>query len=69
VTLHNFTRKSAVVRISAKDAGNELLVDLLATHDSRGDQHGRHTIELPPYGYRWYRAGGIDVTVPRTDGR
>lgn len=68
VTLHNFTRKSAVVRLSVKDVGNELLVDLLATHDSRADERGRHLIELPPYGYRWFRAGGIDLTVPRTSG-
>ena len=44
---------------------NPLLVDLLDHHDSRADDHGRHTIELPPYGYRWLRAGGIDLTVPK----
>jgi maltose alpha-D-glucosyltransferase / alpha-amylase len=66
VTLHNFTTKPKVVRLSAKDAGNPLLVDLLDVHDSRADAHGRHTIELPSYGYRWMRAGGADPTVPRT---
>jgi maltose alpha-D-glucosyltransferase/alpha-amylase len=64
VTVHNFTSKPKVVRLGGKDAGNALLVDLLDHHDSRADGHGRHTIELPPYGYRWLRAGGIDLTVP-----
>jgi maltose alpha-D-glucosyltransferase/alpha-amylase len=65
VTLHNFTGKPAVVRTDVKSVGNPLLVDLLDTHDSRADEHGRHTIELPPYDYRWLRAGGIDQTAPR----
>lgn len=66
VTLHNFTTKPKVIRLTNKDAGNPLLVDLLDVHDSRADAHGRHTIELPSYGYRWMRAGGMDVTVPRS---
>ena len=66
VTVHNLTAKPAVVRTDAKTAGNPLLVDLLDTHDSRADDHGRHTIELPAYGYRWLRAGGIDQTAPVT---
>jgi maltose alpha-D-glucosyltransferase/alpha-amylase len=65
VALHNFTAKPKVVRTDVKSVGNPLLVDLLDTHDSRADQHGRHTIELPTYGYRWLRAGGIDQTAPR----
>jgi maltose alpha-D-glucosyltransferase/alpha-amylase len=63
--LHNFSDKARSVRMSAERAGNRTLVDLLATHDSRADAHGRHDIELEPYGYRWYRARGIDRNVPR----
>jgi maltose alpha-D-glucosyltransferase/alpha-amylase len=65
VTLHNFTRKPKVVRTDVKHAGAPVLVDLLDGHDSRADARGRHTIELPAYGYRWLRAGGIDQTAPR----
>src|SRR4029079_324761 len=64
VTVHNFTSKPRVARLGGKDAGNALLVDLLDHHGRRADGHGRHTIELPPYGYRWLRSGGIDLTVP-----
>ena len=66
VTLHNFTGKPKVVRTDVKSVGNRLLVDLLDIHDSRADGHGRYTMELGPYGYRWLRAGGIDQTAPRT---
>jgi maltose alpha-D-glucosyltransferase/alpha-amylase len=48
-----------VVRIGAA-RGEGTMVDLLATHDSRADGRGRHRIELEPYGYRWFRSGGID---------
>jgi maltose alpha-D-glucosyltransferase/alpha-amylase len=65
VTLHNFTGKPRVARLSGKDVGDPLLVDLLAAHDSRADDRGRHVIELPAYAYRWLRAGGIDRMVPR----
>ncbi|MDB5296627.1 MAG: trehalose synthase [Phycisphaerales bacterium] len=65
VTAHNFTGEPRVVCLDAADAGGRLLVDLLAAHDSRADGAGRHTVELPPYGYRWLRAGGIDLTVLR----
>ena len=63
--LHNFTDKARSVRIHADTAGNRTLVDLLATNDSQCDAHGRHDIELEPYGYRWYRARGADRNVPR----
>ncbi|MEP7206232.1 MAG: hypothetical protein ABI920_04785 [Casimicrobiaceae bacterium] len=40
-------------------AGNERLVDLLATHDSQADANGRHVIEREPPGYRWFRSGSL----------
>ena len=67
VVLHNFGGKPRAPQLAAADVGHPLLVDLLATNDSRADANGRHTIDLPPYGYRWYRAGGIDRNVSRSD--
>jgi maltose alpha-D-glucosyltransferase/alpha-amylase len=58
-TVHNFTAEPRVVRLgSARD--ETTMVDLLATSDSPADERGRHRIELEPYGYRWFRSGGID---------
>jgi maltose alpha-D-glucosyltransferase/alpha-amylase len=66
IVLHNFVDKPRAVRISVGTAGTRMLVDLLWTNDSRADEHGHHEIELEPYGYRWFRARGVDRNVPRT---
>ena len=42
-----------------------MLIDLLWTNDSRADERGTHEIQLEPYGYRWFRARGLDRNVPR----
>jgi maltose alpha-D-glucosyltransferase/alpha-amylase len=63
ITLHNFSDKPRAPRIAPSAAGHELLVDLLDHNDSRADRSGWHTVQLPGYGYRWYRPGGIDPTV------
>jgi maltose alpha-D-glucosyltransferase/alpha-amylase len=63
LTLHNFSDKPRAPRISPAVAGHRILVDLLDHNDSRADGSGWHTVQLPGYGYRWYRPGGIDPTV------
>ena len=63
--LHNFTPKPKAPRISCANAGDHILIDLLAKNDSRVEPSGSHVINLPPYAYRWYRAGGIDRNVAR----
>jgi maltose alpha-D-glucosyltransferase/alpha-amylase len=65
VIVHNFTPKSRALRLDAGTAGAGRLIDLLWTNDSMADEHGRHVIELGPYAYRWFRAGGTDRSVPR----
>jgi len=69
VTLHNFTAKPRAVVLDrgsvGADTGPGKLVDLLATNDSRADDSGRYAIQLQPYGYRWLRAGGIDLNIAR----
>jgi maltose alpha-D-glucosyltransferase/alpha-amylase len=65
IVLHNFVDKPRAIRIPVSTAGTRMLVDLLWTNDSRADEHGQHEIELEPYGYRWFRARGMDRNVPR----
>jgi maltose alpha-D-glucosyltransferase/alpha-amylase len=55
--VHNFSEKPQAITVDARTAGDTTLVDLLATNDSRANENGRHTIDLPPYAYRWFRAG------------
>jgi maltose alpha-D-glucosyltransferase/alpha-amylase len=44
-----------------------LLVNLLTEDHSRSDKSDRHTILLEGYGYRWYRVGGLDYLLKRSD--
>ncbi len=50
----------------AGDAGR-LLVNLLGDEHSRADRRGRHEVLLEPYGYRWYRVGGLDYLLKRSE--
>jgi maltose alpha-D-glucosyltransferase / alpha-amylase len=43
------------------------LVNLLTEDHSRADERGRHDVLLEPYGYRWYRVGGLDYLLKRTE--
>jgi maltose alpha-D-glucosyltransferase/alpha-amylase len=65
IILHNFTSKTQAVPLSAETAKARKLTDLLWTNDSRADEGGRHVVDLPPYGYRWFRAGGAHRNIPR----
>jgi len=48
------------------DAG-QLLVNLLSDDHSRADENGKHRLLIEAYGYRWYRVGGLDYLLRRSD--
>jgi maltose alpha-D-glucosyltransferase/alpha-amylase len=67
--VHNLDEKPRDVSFAtglAGDAGN-LLVNLLAEDHSHASGHGRHTLVIEGYGYRWYRVGGLDYLLKRSD--
>jgi maltose alpha-D-glucosyltransferase / alpha-amylase len=69
VVVHNL---SAIPREICLDVGLEnpegqRLVNLLSTDHSEADESGKHCSLLEPYGYRWYRAGGLAYLLKRTD--
>jgi maltose alpha-D-glucosyltransferase/alpha-amylase len=45
----------------------KLLINLLAENHSHADARGRHKLVIEPYGYRWYRVGGLDYLLKRSD--
>ena len=63
VVVHNFAAKPRVAGLSVEAAGDPVLVDLLGTDDSRAGEGSMHQVELPPHGYRWFRAGKEDPDV------
>jgi maltose alpha-D-glucosyltransferase/alpha-amylase len=42
-------------------------VNLLTEDHSRADAKGRHCVLLEGYGYRWYRVGGLDYLLVRSE--
>jgi maltose alpha-D-glucosyltransferase / alpha-amylase len=43
------------------------LVNLLSNDHSTPDASSKHRILLEPYGYRWFRIGGLDYLLKRTE--
>jgi maltose alpha-D-glucosyltransferase/alpha-amylase len=43
------------------------LVNLLSNDHSTPDPSGKHRILLEPYGYRWFRVGGLDYLLRRNE--
>ena len=56
VAVHNLADRPAGARVPLGDK-NERLVDLLGDH-SDGSESAKGTVELPPFGYRWFRVLG-----------
>jgi len=44
-----------------------VLVNLLGDDHSRAADDGRHHLLLEAYGYRWYRVGGLDYLLKRSE--
>jgi maltose alpha-D-glucosyltransferase / alpha-amylase len=69
VFLHNFASDPREVRFAVGLDGEagQLLVNLLTGDHSRADEDGRHCVMLEGYGYRWYRVGGLDYLLKRSE--
>jgi maltose alpha-D-glucosyltransferase/alpha-amylase len=67
--VHNFDAKPHEVTFSVglQNEAERLLVNLLADDHSQGDDLGRHRIVIEAYGYRWYRLGGLDYLLRRSE--
>jgi maltose alpha-D-glucosyltransferase/alpha-amylase len=67
--LHNLAHEPREVEFSAgvKGDAGKLLVNLLGQDHSRAGDNGRHRVCLEGYGYRWYRVGGLDYLLKRTE--
>lgn len=67
--LHNLHEEPREVLLDPGVEGEhgDLLVNLLAEDHSKADKAGKHRIVLEGYGYRWYRVGGLDYLLRRTE--
>jgi maltose alpha-D-glucosyltransferase / alpha-amylase len=67
--LHNLAPTPKEVAFSSGIAGESgrVLVNLLSEDHSRANADGKHRVMLEAYGYRWYRVGGLDYLLIRSD--
>jgi maltose alpha-D-glucosyltransferase/alpha-amylase len=68
IVLHNLGALPREILLDVGLAGkeSERLVNLLSSDHSVANRSGKHCILLEPYGYRWYRAGGLAYLLNRT---
>jgi maltose alpha-D-glucosyltransferase/alpha-amylase len=67
--VHNFggIPREILLTPGAEGTHDSLLVNLLSDGNSEARDDGRHCILLEPYGYRWYRVGGLDYLLRRRE--
>ena len=68
VTIHNLNANPCEIVFSfgVEARNTQEWVNLLSTDHSIPDQSGTHHILLEPYGYRWYRVGGLQHIMNRS---
>ena len=67
--LHNLASEPREVTFStnSRSDSGKLLVNLLGGDHSTAARNGRHSVCLDAYGYRWYRVGGLDYLLKRSE--
>jgi maltose alpha-D-glucosyltransferase/alpha-amylase len=69
VSLHNLDAKAREItfNVGLDREGGRLLINLLSEDHSEAQENGKHRLVIEGYGYRWYRAGGLDYLLRRTE--
>ena len=67
--VHNLGDEPREVRFNPHDTvgSSHDLINLLSYDHSPAEADGRHCILLEPYGYRWFRVGGLDALLRRSE--
>jgi maltose alpha-D-glucosyltransferase / alpha-amylase len=68
ILVHNLSSLPREVRFAASNDQGEActLVNLLSDNHSQPEDGDKHRVLLEPYGYRWYRVGGLDYLLRRS---
>jgi maltose alpha-D-glucosyltransferase/alpha-amylase len=67
--VHNLAEQPMEFELPARAIGPEgaRLSNLLTEAHSHADEKGRHCMLLEPYGYRWFRVGGLGYLLQRSE--
>jgi maltose alpha-D-glucosyltransferase/alpha-amylase len=66
VTVHNLSAIPQEVWFEVGVQDSDSLVNLLSGDNSTADPSGKHCLLLEPYGYRWFRVGGLGYILKRS---
>jgi maltose alpha-D-glucosyltransferase / alpha-amylase len=66
VVVHNLTGVPREICLDVGVDSSSCLVNLLSGENSMADASGKHCLLLEPYGYRWFRVGGLDYILKRS---
>ena len=69
VLLHNLDAAPCELRLKLdrRNFRGQGLINLLSEDHSLPTENREHGILLEPYGYRWYRVGGLDYLLKRSE--
>jgi maltose alpha-D-glucosyltransferase / alpha-amylase len=67
IFVHNLNPVPTEVKFGAGTKVDGQLVNLLSDDHSTPNASGKHSILLEPYGYRWFRIGGLDHLLKRAE--
>jgi maltose alpha-D-glucosyltransferase/alpha-amylase len=67
--VHNLDDKPREIRfaVGLKNESDKLLVNLLTEDHSSTHDDGHHHLLIEAFGYRWYRVGGLDYLLKRSE--
>lgn len=66
VVVHNMLGEAAEIQLRVGDKRGWQLTNLLTQDHSYANARGVHHIIMEPYGYHWYRAGGLGYLLERS---
>lgn len=66
IAVHNFSGQAQRVTLRIEGQGAGVLENLFRP-DALRNRSGVHRFELEPYGYRWFRPGGLSYAAPGVD--
>jgi len=67
VTAHNFGSAKQNVKVKIDSARDDVLVEVFDGHHSRKQNDGTHHLPMSAYAWRWFRVGGSDNAMDRSD--
>jgi maltose alpha-D-glucosyltransferase / alpha-amylase len=67
--VHNLSSvpREITFKSGLENNAREMLVNLLSEDHNHADESGQHRLLMEAYGYRWFRVGGLDYVLRRTD--